>query len=235
MEWTVDDGALYSGSGDGPTDRVIVRPVTVDAAQPTLSFNARYDTEPDYDYGFVQVSTDGGVTFHSRPATTTRPDAAPDADPGIIEQLPGFNGDSGGLVHETVDLSDLAGQNVLIAFRLMTDGFVNQPGLWFDNVAIGSTPVSDGTTLDGWKTITEIRPISIAGISARVVAFDARGGRTTVADVRHGALTASQLSALRSAHADTVVAVVNHYEPTEKITSGAPYALTVNGVLQPGG
>ena len=32
---------------------------------------------------------------------------------------------------------------------------------------------------------------------------------------------------LRSAHADTVVAVVNHYEPTEKIISGATYALTV--------
>jgi hypothetical protein len=36
-------------------------------------------------------------------------------------------------------------------------------------------------------------------------------------------------------HADTVVAIVNDYEPTERVSQSAPYALTVNGGLQPGG
>jgi hypothetical protein len=247
VEWSVDpdghapgDAALYSGSGDSTTDRAIVRSVAVDPANPTLSFDARYDTEPDYDYAFVQVSTDGGASYHSRPATTTRADAASDADARITAELPGFNGDSGGWVHETVDLTDLAGQNILVAFRLMTDVFVNQPGLWIDNVMIGGTSVSDGSTLDGWQTFTEIKPIPIAGISARLVAYDRHHRRAGIVDVRldsfnDGALTAAQLKILRDLRADTVVAIVNHYEPTERISQGAPYALTVNGVLQPGG
>lgn len=35
--------------------------------------------------------------------------------------------------------------------------------------------------------------------------------------------------------ADTVVAVVAYDEPTERVQQYAPYRLTVNGVVQPGG
>jgi Immune inhibitor A-like, MAM domain len=247
VEWTIDatghapgDPALYSGTGDGATDRAIVRSMNVDPSNPTLSFDARYDTEVDYDYGFVQVSTDGGATYQSRPATTTTTESAPDTDPGIAAQLPGFNGDSGGWVHESVDLSDLAGRDVLVAFRYMADAFVNQPGFWLDNVAIGGTPVSNGSTLDGWRTPTQIKPVPVAGMSLRLVAWDSAHRRAGVIDVRlnssnDGTLTASELKALRDLNAGTVVAIVNHYEPTEHVSQPAPYALTVNGALQPGG
>ena len=124
VEWTVDggghapgDAALYSGSGDSTSDRAIVRSVAVDPANPTLSFDARYDTEPDYDFGFVQISTDGGASYHSRSATTTRAAAAPDADPRIIAELPGFNGDSGGWVHQTVRIHPHLGRSEALRFE----------------------------------------------------------------------------------------------------------------------
>jgi hypothetical protein len=248
VEWSVDaaghgtgDAALASGAGDGATDRAIVRHVTVDPADPTLSFDTRYDTEPDYDYAFVQISTDGGATYHSRATSATTTEHPPDADAAIVDELPGFNGDSGGWIHQTVDLSDLAGKDVLVAFRYMADAYVNHPGFWIDNVRVGATLVSDGSALTGWQTMTQIRPTPLAAISLRLVAYDTHRGRSaSVVDVpldasNHAVLSAAQLNALRGTHADTVVAIVNHYEPTEHINAPARYALTVNGVLQPGG
>lgn len=125
-------------------------------------------------------------------------------------------------------------------FRYMTDGIINHTGFWVDNVTAGDTLISDGSTLAGWQTVGELRPIPIAGASLRLVAYDADHERARVTDVpldgdNDGELTASQMSALRGTDADTLIAVVNHYEPTETIVTSAPYAPNVNGVLQSGG
>lgn len=248
VEWSVDpdghaagDPALYSGPlGDEVSvDRSIVRSVTVDPADPTLSFDARWDIEPGYDIGAVQVSTDGGATFTSRRSagmTTAFPDAAAD----IVALAPGFNGDSGGWTHQTIDLSDLAGRTVLVAFRYVTDSSVTRPGLWIDNLRAGATPVSDGSTLTGWQTISSYQIKRIPGISLRLVAYTADHKQAWAADVpldadHHASLGREQLRRLLDTRAETVAAIVDHYEPTETVLAPAPYRLTVNGVLQPGG
>ncbi|MGW5422157.1 hypothetical protein [Streptomyces sp. NPDC003943] len=51
----------------------------------------------------------------------------------------------------------------------------------------------------------------------------------------HAQLTADQLRCLVGDKAQTVAAIVSHYEPTESVREAAPYRLTVNGLLQPGG
>jgi hypothetical protein len=247
VEWTVEadghgpgDAALFSGSGKN-FDRSIVRAVEVGAANPVVSFDTRFATEAEYDYGFVQVSTDGGKTFHSRPTAATTSVAASDAEPAITAQLPGFNGDSGGWIHQTLDLSDLRGKTVLVAFRYMSDGFVNEPGYWIDNVASGATLVSDGSTLTGWQTIDAFQPPTrVAEVSVRLVAFTNDHEQARVIDVpldaqNRGRLSDDQLTTLRAMRAQTVLAIVNHYEPTEKLRSPARYQLTVNGTIQPGG
>ena len=53
---------LFSGN-ENNTDASAVVPVTVPAADPTLTFLAKYGAEEGYDYGYVQVSTDGGKTY----------------------------------------------------------------------------------------------------------------------------------------------------------------------------
>ena len=71
-DWTVDpnppgaagDPALYSGTGDN-RDEAIVRSVAVPTgAGASLTFNARWNLEEDaggpWDFGYVQVSRDGG-------------------------------------------------------------------------------------------------------------------------------------------------------------------------------
>lgn len=248
VEWSVDpdghgagDPALSSGPlGDEISfDRSIVRSVTVDPADPTLSFDARWDIEPGYDLGAVQVSTDGGATFTSRRSAgmTT---ALPDAAANITAQLPGFNGDSGGWTHQTIDLADLAGRTVLVAFRYLTDSSVTLPGLWIDNIRAGGTLVSDGSTLADWQTISSYQIKKIPGIGLRLVAWTADHRQAWTAEVpldaeRHASLGRDQLRRLLGTKAETVLAIVDHYEPTETVLAPAPYRLTVNGTLQPGG
>ena len=53
---------LFSGNANN-TDAAAVTPVTVPAADPTLRFLAKYGAEVGFDYGYVQVSTDGGETY----------------------------------------------------------------------------------------------------------------------------------------------------------------------------
>ena len=45
----------------------------------------------------------------------------------------------------------------------------------------------------------------------------------------------SQLRRLLHSNPDVVGAIVMYDEPTEQVQDYAPYRLTVNGVLQPGG
>ena len=51
----------------------------------------------------------------------------------------------------------------------------------------------------------------------------------------HGTLNAAAIQAALGTTATTVAALVTYDEPTESILAEAPYTLTVNGIVQPGG
>src|SRR5262249_36117055 len=148
------DPALFSGSGEN-FDRAMVRQVSVPAGHPALAFDTMYDTEPDFDYGFVQVSTDGGSPWPGLAHGGTQDTAAPTALSSVVANLPGLNGNSGGWKHEQFDLSGYAGKTVLLSFRYITDPAVNGAGWWVDNVKVGTTSLSDGSTLSGWESMTQ--------------------------------------------------------------------------------
>ena len=95
-----------------------------------------------WDYGFVQVSTDGGATWFSLANDYTTYDHDPGAYPAIIENLPGLTGLSGEWMNMGFDVSAFAGQTILIGFRYMTDWSFEDPGWWVDNIAI------DGAIID---------------------------------------------------------------------------------------
>lgn len=122
-----------------------------------LSFWTWYDIEEEWDYGFVQVSIDGGVTWTSLPIEGTTMEAVPDAMPEIVANLPGFTGNSGGWVQKTHDLSAYAGQVIELQFRYMTDWGTSLAGYYLDDIGVtaDSAPVffDDVETLDvAWVT-----------------------------------------------------------------------------------
>jgi immune inhibitor A len=112
-------------------------------ASASLSFWTWYDLEPYWDFGFVQVSTDGGATWTSLPIAGTTTSHDPSAMDAIVANLPGFTGKSGGWVQKTANLSAWAGQQVLLQFRYMTDWGTTGAGFYVDDVAV----VADGATV----------------------------------------------------------------------------------------
>jgi hypothetical protein len=249
-EWTIDanpplhtgDAAYFGGRRDN-MDNAMIRSITVPAASPTLAFDTLWDTEPAFDTFYVQVSTDGGQTWHSLANADMVTSLSPGADAKLVENLPGFNGFSGTWRHETLSLAAYAGQTVLLSFRYITDVNTRGPnfdGVWVDNITLNGAPVGDGT-LAGWQSLTQVNPVKVHGFSLQLIGLDTdRNTPTVYANVPldssfAATLSSSQLRSLLGIQTDIVGAVVTYDEPTESILQYARYELKANGVLQPGG
>jgi hypothetical protein len=234
LEWTTvsDDPdragnpVLWSGNASN-TDASAVTEVSVPTADPTLRFLAKYGAEFGFDYGYVQVSTDGGATYTSIPG-----DKTVDAPLG-----PGLNGTTTGFEPHEYDLSAYAGQTILLAFRYVSDGGVNEGGLKIDDVTVGGTTVSDGSSLTPFKSPTQIRQTPVHNWNVRLVGIR-EGGVPVVLQVAFDGRNRLELDRRDLAVAapfDKVVAIVAYDDPTELVQQYAPYTLEVNGVTQPGG
>jgi len=120
----------------------------VDSA--TLQVWLWYDIEEDWDYAYIEVSTDGGKTWTILPGLYTT-----DYNPNGNSFGHAYTGKSGARqsrlfpvslsvvapdrphwVRESIDLTPYVGQEVLIRFEYVTDDAVNHPGLFVDDIAI---------------------------------------------------------------------------------------------------
>jgi len=238
LEWTVDadppgqpgDPALFAGTGNN-LDRSMVREVSVPAGTPALTFDASWSLEEGFDYGYVQVSTDGGESYTSIPCS--------DQVQGGGPLGPAFNGESGGFLSVSCDLSTWQGQTVVLAFRMVTDSSVFFDGFWVDDVAIDGTVLSDGSTLVGWSSLTEFNPIEVEGYTVRLIAIDGTRKvwtREIPLDASFdGSLSRGLLRGKIGNRAALVAAIVTYHDSTETVQQYAPYTLSVNGTVQPGG
>jgi hypothetical protein len=248
LQWKVDGDppqhdskALYSGSGPN-FDRSLVRRVYVRKKNPTVSFQTKWNTEESWDFGFVQISTDGGKTYKSLSNRDTTSVTDPGAIPIVKQNVPGFSGNSKGWRKETFNLKKYAGQSILLAFRYVTDSGVDLPGWWIDDVKMGRKSISHGLSLSEWRTATEIRPKQVSGFTVQLVAYDDAHSKAWVSEVPldasfAGSLDAAGVTDAVGNEAETVAALVTYDEPTELMSPPqyARYSLTVNGVKQPGG
>ena len=158
------DYQLWGGRGDLiVTSATLASPVTV-GADGQLAFQTYYEIEEAWDYGFAQVSTDGGMTWTSLANDNTSFDLDPDGMGTIADNLPGFTGSSGGWAEQRFDLSAYEGDEVLVRFLYMTDWAYNEAGMYVDDVTISDasgTLFEDdmesgpgGWTYDGWLHTT---------------------------------------------------------------------------------
>lgn len=154
--WTSDGDVLFSGTGDLLDNWAIFETV----GGGTLTFDTLYDLEDYWDFAFVQVSTDGGFTWTSLENAYTTADHDPNAHPTVIENLPGITSFITDWATMEFDLGAYADQDILVAFRLVTDWATHYGGWWIDNVYVDDTLISDGTDASIFKDITEIVPIN---------------------------------------------------------------------------
>ncbi len=152
-----------SGGGDMLTDRTLTLNTPVGG---TLTFWTWYDLEPEFDYGFVEASTDDGATWAPLPGNITVTSDNPNTSDAWANSLVGgqattdtaITGSSGDWVEATFTLPAASG--VWVRFNYYTDGSANGQGWFIDDVSIDdfSDDFEDGTgvnwDLGGWTVTT---------------------------------------------------------------------------------
>ncbi|QLH74780.1 MAG: immune inhibitor A [Methanomassiliicoccales archaeon] len=98
-----------------------------------LTILTRWDMEDYWDFGFVQVSTDGGKTWTSLENAYTTYDHDPNAMQSIVDNLPGITSYSP-WQYVTWDLSAYDEQVIEVRFRYMTDWATSYSGWYIDDV-----------------------------------------------------------------------------------------------------
>ncbi len=119
-----------------------------EVSKATLHFWTWYDIEAHFDYGYVAVSTDGGLTWQTLPGTHTTA-----SDPNQANFGNGYTGKSGGWLEERIDLGSFAGQEVLLRFWYISDPGLNQPGWMIDDISIPEIGFSDDAEYESEWTV----------------------------------------------------------------------------------
>jgi immune inhibitor A len=107
-----------------------------DVDQATLQFWTWYDIEKDWDFAYVEVSTDGGQTWDILPGRYTTSENKSGNSFGQAWTGISGGGDTPQWVQEEVDLSAYAGQVIDVRFEYITDDAVNHAGLLLDDIAV---------------------------------------------------------------------------------------------------
>jgi immune inhibitor A len=153
----------WSNRGDD-SDMMLTRGFDLsDVSEATLEFWTWYDLEEDWDYAYVQISTDAGETWE----ILNTPSGTP-TNPNGNSFGWAYTGRSGGgktaeWIQERVDLSEYAGQEVLIRFEYITDDAVNRPGFVLDDIGIPEIGYFSGLEEDGdgWEAAGFIRHANV--------------------------------------------------------------------------
>jgi hypothetical protein len=155
------DFTFWSNRGD-TSDMTLTRTFDLRQVEGTVeaSYWVWYDIEEGWDYLYFEVSPDGGNTWQILETPS-----------GTAEDLSGnsfgwaYTGYSGGgedeprWIQETVDLSEFAGQEVLLRFEYITDAAVNGDGLLLDDFSIEAIDYFEDFETDegGWQAAGFVR------------------------------------------------------------------------------
>jgi len=136
-------------------------PLALGAPTAILSFWHNYNTEPGWDGGVVEISTNGGTTWTDLgPYMTTNGYNNAVGGTNPIAGRAAFSGNSGGWIQTTVNLLPYANQNALFRFRMTSD---------------------DNTAATGWY-VDDILVSAIAQVNMRSSLFNSTGSRVWFRD-----------------------------------------------------
>lgn len=146
--------AFWSNKGD-ESDMTLTREfdLTGVSGPVTMDYWTWYDIEQDFDYVFVEASTDG---LHWEILTTPSGTAS---NPNGASYGWAYTGQTDSWIQESVDLSQFSGQKISVRFEYLTDPAVNGEGFLLDDVTIPAINYStDFETDDGsWQAAGFVR------------------------------------------------------------------------------
>lgn len=173
------DFAFWSNSGD-ESDMTLTREFDfTDATDPIeFSYWVWYDIEEDWDYLYLEVSTDGETwEILETPSGT-------DYNPSGNSFGWGYTGQTNNWIRESVDLSQYAGQKVQIRFEYITDAAVQGQGLLLDDVSIDAINYQSDFEADdgGWEAAGFARVENVLPQTYRL-SLIVKGDTTTVTNI----------------------------------------------------
>jgi immune inhibitor A len=143
-----------------------------------ISYWTWYDIEEDWDYLYLEASTDGEVWEILQTPSGT------DYNPSGNSYGWGYTGRTNRWIQETVDLSQYTGQNVWIRFEYITDAAINGEGLLLDDVRIDAIDYQSDFEADdgGWEAQGFARVDNILPQTYRL-SLILKGDTTTVTNI----------------------------------------------------
>lgn len=110
----------------------------------TLSYDVFSDIEQGYDFAYVSVSVDDGLTWLPLEAGNMQGAAPEDNPAGSAFTDHFYTGRRLAWVTDTVDLSPYAGRAIVLRFEYVTDPILTYGGFALDNIAIPELDFFDG-------------------------------------------------------------------------------------------
>jgi immune inhibitor A len=216
----------WSNRGDD-SDMTLTQAFDLSAVgQATLEFWVWYDIEADWDYAYVEISTDGGQTWQ----ILTTPSCVV-TNPNGNSFGCAYTNVSGGQampewVHQQVDLSAYVGQEVLIRFEYVTDDAINRPGFALDDVAIPEIGYASDFEADGggWAPAGFVRHANVLPQRwlVQLVLF---GPETTVRRLELGQDQMGEWVVPLSGDADRAILAISGLAPVTTEVASYSYAI----------
>jgi immune inhibitor A len=155
----------YSNADQSWAKNSLTRDVTVPAGATDARFWMwdNYSIEEDWDFGFVEVSTDGGSTWTEQKvyddagAEVSTPDGYADPNGRMKDfggKKYGLTGTTDGWEHHYANLTPFAGQTVKVRLLYATDAAFEDKGWFVDDLAVTNAETTvwsdDAEANDGW-------------------------------------------------------------------------------------
>lgn len=151
-------------------------PLLIDSIA-TLSFWHYFETQPGFDGGVVEISTDAGTTWQDLGSYITKNGYNSSFDPSVglpMANRPGFSGSSGGIFIQTVvSLTEFTGLTVQIRFRFASDGQTAGEGWYIDDILLQNQKgiVNKANVYNGSTLLSKSNTFSFITASALPVTF----------------------------------------------------------------
>lgn len=214
------DYVFWSNKGD-ESDMTLTREFDFTGASSPIkiSYKTWYNIEEEWDYLYLEVSTDGkNWEILKTPSGT-------DSNPSGNAYGWGYTGSSGGWITEEVDLSEYAGKKVQLRFEYVTDAAVNEEGLMLDDISIDAIDYkSDFETDDGgWVAAGFARLKNVLPQTYRLTLI-VKGDTTTVTNIEVAADQTADIPLSLNSGEEAILIVTG---TTRFTTIAAPYQIEV--------
>ena len=136
----VGNGCWWSNSGEAIDSTLTATANLRTTDSPRLDYQVWHSIEEDWDYAYLEVSTDGGETWHILETSHSS-----SSNPISSAFGSGYTGASEEWLDESISLHEWAGQEIMLRFQYVTDAAINDHGLCLRNLALSGASRTPST------------------------------------------------------------------------------------------